>query len=892
MKLVSGGTDLLFEQYSIQQIQEIEQNIRADIEMKKEDLRQMVGERYRDLIEAADTIAKMKQTSESVKSYVALLTEQCRDLQQACQSKAARASPLAACPEHWALAHHYAILAQVKLLVDLPSKIWAEVERGGWVRASCCLLVAQQTHVQLDLGARTAQRGALRPWRTLVARQGASLASFHQSILQNCWKNLLSLELSAELALECLCGVSLLEGSTPSEILAKFFRKRLGLVESIFSSEEHGSSTREQMTQLATLLLTSLELVQRLFLPSNSQSRDRQGRPPSLVEAKLLLASQSDVSDLVNFAESPSFRYLPQAIREYRIGANVQEGGLPTEHIQRECRDFVSKLEGSSGPHVVSRLRNLQGLRALAQVCSSVRNILGQEGPSSKACVGALGAELSSKERFFGAKFADRIKEIMTAQLEGAMTACLDTLVSTRAKSRETRTSPLDRECDAFTWSESPVDASLFGGRDTTKGPGSLTMKTRGLSPQVQAICLCLDKQLEALLGELECFPAEHRDPDTWALVEDHLAGAATAILNRWLSFVEEEKTSSPGEADWLALLGQVCHGLGELCPALERCFPAVPKKASSAAKDLVSWQKQKMALSEHRDAAYRAGTVVIVRKEAARFREQMTSGSVDDVMASLLTWSEVKIQEETEGGSTVQSTLRVPLQVTVALQELLFSVCQEVNRVFGHSLSRAAQAEVSRSLLIELEPTYVLSARAVSSRSPASLSQNWALQLLLDLSVLSQLLQGDVGVTWSALESYVDPFDLDVVVPHLEKHATLAAQQASLLLGLCLSPQRFVCERPLPPRSTGAVLGHNVLPLHSVAGRFPLLPTLSRFLEQPDSRSTGSPDQPPKSSSGPDLSKMAPSLTASQSTPVLNASPSFYEKMATTMRSSWFGAQ
>lgn len=63
-------------------------------------------------------------------------------------------------------------------------QIWAEVERGGWVRASCCLLVAQQTHVQLDLGARTAQRGALRPWRTLVARQGASLASFHQSILQ------------------------------------------------------------------------------------------------------------------------------------------------------------------------------------------------------------------------------------------------------------------------------------------------------------------------------------------------------------------------------------------------------------------------------------------------------------------------------------------------------------------------------------------------------------------------------------------------------------------------------------------------------------------------------------------------------------------------------------
>lgn len=882
---------MLFEQYSIQQIQEIEQNIRADIERKKEDLRQMVGERYRDLIEAADTIAKMKQTSESVKSYVALLTEQCRDLQQACQSSAKKA-PLAACPEHWALANHYAILAQVKLLVDLPSKIWAEVERAGWVRASSCLLVAQQTHMQLDLGAHTTQRAALRPWRTLVARQGASLTSFHQSILQNCWKNLLSLELSAELALECVCSVSLLEGSAPPELLAKFLRKRLSLVESIFGSEEQGTSTREQMCQLATLMLTSLELVQRLFVPNDSRPPDHPGHPPSLVEAKLLLASQSEVSDLVNFAESPSFRYLPQAIREYRISANVDPDGLPPDLVCRECREFVSKLEESSGPHVVSRLRNLQGLRPLAQVSSAVRDILVQEGPSPKACLAVLGEESSSKERFFDGKFADRIKEIMSVQLDGAMSDCLDTLRSTCTKSRETRTSPLEQVRDAFTWSESAVDASLFGGRDSTKGPNSLTMKTRGFSPQVQAICLCLDKQLDTLLTELECFPTEHRDPDTWALVEDHLAGAATAILNKWLSFVEEEKASCPEEADWLALLGQVCHGLGELCPALERCFPAVPKKAPSATKDLTLWQKQKASLSDHRDSAYRACMAVIVKREAGCFRERLTSGSVEDVMASLLTWSEVEIQEETEGGSTVQSTLRVPLQVTVALQELLFSVCQEVNRIFGHSLSRATQAEVSRAVLAEVEPTYVLSAKAVSSHNPASLSQNWALQLLLDVSVLSQLLQGNVSATWSALESYVDPFDLDVVVPHLEKHASQAAQQASLLLGLCLSPQRFLCERPTPVRSAGAVLGHNVLPLHSVAGRFPLLPTLSRFLEQPDSRSAGSPDQPPKSSSGPDLSKMAPSLTASQSTPVLNASPSFYEKMATTMRSSWFGAQ
>lgn len=197
MELVSGGTDMLFEQYGVKQIQEIEQNIRADIEKKKEDLRQMVGERYRDLIEAADTIAKMKETSENVKMYVASLTDQCQNLQQACRSSASKA-PLAARSEHWAFAHHYAVLAQVKLLVDLPSKIWSEVEHGGWVRASCLLLLAQQTRAQLDLGSGQAHRTALSPWRTLVARQGDSLTSFQHTILQSCWNNLLSLELTAQ----------------------------------------------------------------------------------------------------------------------------------------------------------------------------------------------------------------------------------------------------------------------------------------------------------------------------------------------------------------------------------------------------------------------------------------------------------------------------------------------------------------------------------------------------------------------------------------------------------------------------------------------------------------------------------------------------------------------
>ncbi|KAH8040264.1 hypothetical protein HPB51_009812 [Rhipicephalus microplus] len=286
MKLVSGGTDLLFEQYSIKQIHEIEQSIRADIEKKKEDLRQMVGERYRDLIEAADTIGAMQRTSANVKQYVAQLTEHCQNLQ------GKPSTPVAARPEaemhmlvtikgHWALSHHYAVLAQVKLLVDLPSKLWGEAERECWGRAACLQRLGQHVlwHLQLATG--------LEPWKALVSRQGTSLASLGHCLLQ-------------------------------------------GLVDQLVGSDS--VSMREQLCGLATLLVSTLQLVQAAFLTSQ----------PSALELRISEVTKSNTcADLVSFSESPSFRYAPAPIREFRVQVNIDPPKL--EILQKECGHFVKK---------------------------------------------------------------------------------------------------------------------------------------------------------------------------------------------------------------------------------------------------------------------------------------------------------------------------------------------------------------------------------------------------------------------------------------------------------------------------------------------------------------------------------------------------------------------
>ncbi|KAL1475386.1 hypothetical protein MTO96_019827 [Rhipicephalus appendiculatus] len=760
MKLVSGGTDLLFEQYSIKQIHEIEQTIRADIEKKKEDLRQMVGERYRDLIEAADTIGVMQRTSANVKRYVAQLTEHCQSLQ------GKPSTPVAAQPEHWALSHHYTVLAQVKLLVDLPSKLWGEAERECWGRAACLQRLGQHVlwHLQLATG--------LEPWKALVSRQGTSLASLGHCLLQGCWRRLLSLEppVSWEAQLESLTGLALLQGSSLTELLTQLLERRLGLVDQLVGSDS--VSMRERLCGLATLLVSTLQLVQAAFLISQ----------PSALELRISEVTKSNACDLVNFSESPSFRYAPAPIREFHVQANVDPPIL--EVLQKECGHFVKNVEEKSMERIVSHLSQLHSLQGLARLGADLRERL----PKEEAELGTLvlGEQLSLWNQFFRVHVGNRITELISLQLNAAMDSCLQALEAVKAGARG---SVLEQPCEDFTW-KTVSQEHLNTHRSFQE---VLVLQTRGLTPQVQALCKCLCQHLERLLEELR----------PWGSVEEDLEQATVAMLGRWHSFVASEMAHS-SDADWLALLGTGAQN---------------------------PWQKEQLSLRALRDSAYKSCFTLVVQQQAASLSEQLNT--LDHFLSAMLCWGEVQVQEESEGGHQVQSTLRVPLQVTVPLQELLFALCQHVNRLFGHCMPKGIQSEVGQLLTSCLEPAYIRSCQAlVTQQLPPALCQTWALQLLMDLHVLNLLFQGGtLSTARAAVEAQVDPFDLDVLMPHLGHQASLAAQQTSLLLGLCLGDVGgwFLDESPLA--SQGSVASG------------------------PDgSSSLATPSPPPKSSSGPDL--------------------------------------
>ena len=68
--ILSLDPDQIFELQNIDQVKELVRKLQHETDRKREELRTLVGERYRDLMEAAETIIYMRDTSSEVSKHL------------------------------------------------------------------------------------------------------------------------------------------------------------------------------------------------------------------------------------------------------------------------------------------------------------------------------------------------------------------------------------------------------------------------------------------------------------------------------------------------------------------------------------------------------------------------------------------------------------------------------------------------------------------------------------------------------------------------------------------------------------------------------------------------------------------------------------------------------
>ncbi|NXJ70233.1 COG1 protein, partial [Rostratula benghalensis] len=888
----------LFEAHTAAELREVERRLRAGIEQKREELRQMVGERYRDLIEAADTIAEMRLSADRLLGAV-------RGLQRGGVARPCPAAPIRPPAQE----SFYRAAAQLKLLLEVPEKVWGAVEAGRYLPAARLHLLGGHLRRQLQLETPRARGGPVLARFPILLRQSSdcpprSLA--RSTILQESKSLLKSQTVSDQAVAEALCAIMLLEDSSPRQALADFLLARKLAIQQLLNQPHHGAGIKAQVCSLMELLTTTLYQAHALFYTVP------EGMPPDpALPSGLLFSTLESTTGQLPAGEggvlqeevklSSWCKYLPESVVEFQPALRTLAHPISQDYLRDTLQKWIAMCSEDIRAGVSNLLVYVKSVKGLAGIRDAVWELLTSESLSQNweaVCRRLLDKPASFWEDLLQQLFLDRLQTLteegfdsISSSSKQLLTSALQELEVKPGASALSKHIQLEHNVALFLWSESsgdlPSDAAWVSvanrGRLVKSG---LSMKAQALTPCVQSFCSALDTKLKARLEDLLSYlptgsssGAKEASPagqprsafDRYAeagRVEGLLRERCIACVHRVLGCVREELQSAqsllegqpeaPSDAGLNAVLfvARLCQSLTELCPHLKQCILGQSGSRETGLKETRStkklgkgktqgvtplqaqWQGVKAELLQQSLFAYRIWSSAVTKGLVQSFTRTLLLDTAGSVLATATNWDEIEIQEEAESGNSVTSKIRLPVQPSWYVQCLLFSLCQEVNRVGGHTLPKVTLQELLKTCMAEVLAAYEKLVKEKQEKKPGAfpLTQNRALQLLYDLRYLSIILTAkreeaktsrvkqDSGVekVTDFLEGHIDPFDLDVFTPHLNSNLNRLVQRTSVLFGLLTGTENQYSSR------SGALSSqelHNILPLASSQIRFGLLP-------------------------------------------------------------------
>ncbi|XP_043089852.1 conserved oligomeric Golgi complex subunit 1 isoform X2 [Puntigrus tetrazona] len=790
---------VLFERYSTEEIRAIERKVRGEIEQKKEELRQMVGERYRDLIDAADTIGEMRQCSESVVQSIQDMYRYCHKLKQA---KHAPQSSGKAEGQKQSQERFYTMASQIKLLLEIPERVWSAMESSQYLQATQLYLLCCHLHSQLHLEGGGHQYSPVLSRFPILVRQVAAAGHFRSTILLESKSVLRGRAVSDQAIAEALVSTMLLEDSSPRQALADFLLARKASIQQLLNQPQHGAGVKAQVCSLVELLVTTLYQAYAVFyVPPEGQVSDT-GLGCGLLFTTLenVTSNKSGKEKKVLDKEMSTgswFKHLPLSVMNFQPALRTLAQPIQREQLRDTLQQWIDTCKEDIRSGVSSLLVYVKSLKGLAAIRDAVWELLSSESISlhwSTVCQSLLERPLALWDDLLQQLFLQRLQAITQEGTEGIssssrqlLSSALRDLQGQATAGSFSRGAQYENDVAAFLWSESQGDllndtAWVNVAQRSPQQKSGLSMKTQALTPCVQTFCSSLDSRLKTKLDDLQHYlPSEKNGKELSEMVpvttnstinrfmdagavEDTLREHCLACVRDILSSVRAElataqaKTNSPSQLSSVLFMARLCQSMGELCPSLKQCIlgkqggldpinrgtPRQGKKLGKGKAAEVSpaqskWSCLKDELLSCSMEAYGIWSSALTRALVGSFATTLHSGTAGSILSTATNWEELEIQEETESGSNIMSKIRLPVQPSWYVQSLLFHLCLEVNRVGGHALPKVTLLDLLRGCLDQVVSEYEKLTQKTQSKDAAlPMTQNRALQLLFDLRYLS----------------------------------------------------------------------------------------------------------------------------------------------------------
>ncbi|XP_074651073.1 conserved oligomeric Golgi complex subunit 1-like isoform X2 [Tubulanus polymorphus] len=901
--------NMIFDKFTIEEIRNIEKKTRLDIERKKEDLRQMVGERYRDLIDAADTITSMKTSADNVMKSVNKIQEYCQTLKQNQMIKGVSVSYKTSTNTNKKRTEcrFLSIAAQIKLLLDTPERIWTELDSSEYLKATQLYLVARHVHTSLQLD--TQQSTAIHTWFPVLTRQWTAISHFRASILQECRQVLKDSSKPVKVITNSLCSIILLEDSNPRQVFYEFLLARSNSILQLFKLDQQSNSIKSQICSVVNILCTTIQQIYQIFHSDDEEETtavneemkeetEEVHNNGNIKNTNLLVKTLQEISEKHKAEQLLQKDHVGtsilKSVADFQFIVQTPITGISTNQLREKSHQWLETCLRDVTDGVCKLLSYITSIRAMTSIRDDIWNQLSNSEIShdwNSICERVLNRDISIWDDFLRKLFIQRVNEILEGQFDNALLTTnqhLEKILNEIIGSE--RTVSLDSDLTTYVWKEHISDIASGAAwtpsiSKSLADAAGLTMKSKMYTPNLQTLCKNLDNKLKSLLEDMSYYttapPGEtHRDAATAATggvfdrtadnlsIHSFLQNTCELCIKRLLgninSLVTQYKSllsSSRQQAliDGILFCGRLCQAIGDLCPNIQQCIIGLNKQSdtvksnrrhsslttskskTAAAADDPKWTTIKQLLSDESLSAYKVWRCFTSDSMITQLKQCLLDTSLQGLLHNSTKWDEVSIEEESESGRVIRSSIHIPMQVSPYIQTFLYNLCTEINRIGGHTVNRKVLCELIEQTTDELVNVYSECIKPpIDGVAVVPFTQNRALQMLFDIRFISymfprkddsatnKLYQKKLLGIIEDLENHIDPFDLDVFMPYVQSHLTKLTQRCSMLYGSIagLDKPVSITSRSTPSSTTTSNQEqHSIIQLTNNQTRFSLLP-------------------------------------------------------------------
>ncbi|XP_050296714.1 conserved oligomeric Golgi complex subunit 1 isoform X2 [Anthonomus grandis grandis] len=767
----------LFEERNIDEIIEIEKLLDAEIERKRNDLRSMVGDRYKDILAASDAIKSMKEISQNIVSSIDKITRTCEDLVQVQNRDPAVVNKEKANgkSDH----EERTLIIQVRLAIFLNEQIWLALDNGLNLDATQYYLLAQHIHLGFNL---TQNDHLTRV--PLLKHLKASLSTLRENICEHVTGQLESVELTSEEASKNLNALMLLENKTIDHLLSIFIDHRKTALQSVINTQY--DNVRLQICAMVKCLVTTVLLLHDCFIYNESKngliwkeldSIVGNDAPATLTKLKLPI--------------TPLVSYIPDIIRTFKPKLDPIFTQNKNEKLDKVVVDswleFTQKSIDSGLGKSLQHVTTVKGLYLIRE--ESLKIELPDSWPTICSDL-LLPDNFDIWYHFFQNLITLRAQELISKIILKNINELNDDIKSTLNNSKLLR-SELDLRW--YSWKENNEDVSKM--EDNHIG---LSMKTKGYSKLVVQLCEKLDKKYLGLLEDVSqyLYGTEYTGIPSFPFLigdfkykrkfidkeqlENHLMTESTNYSLGIATYITNlvSLDSDPDLVQKSLLCARFLQASCALCTHFRTCCE-FGKAGSEWQRICDTFKKTSQNLWSNWVKKTVEETGILVNKFDC---------TEADMLTNLSKWDEIEIQEQAEE-KVFNSQIKVPLKPSIPLTKVLVKLNQDLSQVLPFTLPKAIHV-----LFIEANVNRIL--KKYEEISTANLNQIQALQYLLDVRYLTTLCIPRENTTMvnyaqticDKLRGKIDPFDLDVFYSYLQTNVKKAVGQSQLLFG-CLLP-------------------------------------------------------------------------------------------------------